>query len=255
MYYKGLINFQIIFKRDDFNHISNPNIIEAIKQVISFCLISPDKREKEHAAQLSVYIQYLTSFYNWIEGRNIPDIHHGYTVIVEVLKRCIWLFSLPEPKRTTISRGYAKKFSKTFQYGLARMLSGIRAAFDPDLVGHTRIERDQLIRYIFDNKEGLGRGFLFNMLGRFAFVKRVSQLPIQEIEVTERLLIRPSGNQIRRINGWLDLGVSGCPVRVLAVPSTFGRDRVYFLFRANEHPAYQAHLQLSPKSVPFRSFN
>ena len=251
MSYKKLRNFQSIINRKDFNYISDKKKIKDLEKIILYSISNPDGNESNYIKLLEEFLENLTSFYNSIEGHNIPDIKKGYLIVFEELKKCINLFSEPEFKRKSISRGYSKKFNKTFLHGLSKSLKGIRAAFDPDIISSTKIERGQVVRYILDDNEGLGKKFLFNKSGRHAFVNRVGNLNMQELIVTTRLLMRPSGNQIRWYNGWRDLGISGTQVRILSKHKILGKDKVYFLYKLNEHLAYQTQLNISPDGCEF----
>lgn len=250
MSYKNLKNFQVIFNREDFNYISDHKKIKEIEEII-FCILNPDNRESIHIKSLEEFLENLTTFYNSVAGHNIPNIKRGYLIVFEELQKCIKLFSEPELKRRSISRGYCKKFNKNFLYGLSKLLDGIRAAFDSDIISSTEINRNQYIRYILDNVEGLSKYFLFNKAGRHAFSNKIGGLNKQELIVTARLLIRPPSNQVRTFNGWRDLGLGHTPVRILSVHSSFGKSKVYFLYRLNEHDAYEAQLKKSPEKEVF----
>lgn len=251
MGYKNLRNFQTILNREDFNYISGHKKIKEVGEIILYHISNPDDRESIYIKLLEEFLENLISFYESIAGHNIPDIKRGYLIVIEELQRCIKLFSEPEFKRKSISRGYCKKFNKTFLYGLSKLLIGIRAAFDPDIISSTKISREQFIRYILDNVEGLGKKFLFNKKGSHAFENKISILNMRELIVTSRLLVRPSGNQIRTFNGWRDLGLGHAPVRILSEHRGFRKDKIYFLYRLNEHAEYEAQLRTSPDKVAF----
>lgn len=136
-------------------------------------------------------------------------------------------------------------------FGLSKLHDGIRAAFDPDIISSTKINTEQFVRYILDNAEGLGRTFLFHKTGRHSFVNKIGSLNMQELKVTARLLMRPSGNQVRTYHGWRDLGLGQTPIRILSAHRFLGRDRVYFLFRLSEHAAYDAQIEIPPDKVVF----
>jgi len=251
MSYKNLENFQSIFNRSDFNYISNHKKIKEIEEIILYCITNPNGKESSYVQLLEIFLKNLNSFYKSITGDNIPDMKKGYSIVFEELQRSIELFSEDELKRRSISRGYCKKFNKTCLYGLSKLLDGIRVAFDPDVVTSVNIEEAQYIRYILDDKEGLGKLFLFNKIGRHSFINKIDTLNMQELAVTVRLLIRPSGNQIRTINGWRDVGLGYTPVRLLCERRAFRKDKVYFLYRLNEHSAYKSQLETSPNKVAF----
>jgi len=250
MSYRNLRNFQNIFNRADFNYISDNKNINDISNIILHRISVPDGRESAHVRLLEKFLKNLDSFYKSISGNN-PNFNKGYSVIQRELTRCINLFSERESERRSISRGYCKKFSKTFLHGLSKLLDGIRAAFDPDIISKTNIDRDQFVRYILNNVEGLRKRFLFNKRGRHAFVNKIPLLNIQELIVTERLLLRPSAGQIRIFHDWKDLGLGHAPIRLLVKPGRLGKKKVYFLYKANEHNAYENQLATPPSEVAF----
>lgn len=251
MSYKNLKNFQTILNCKYFNYISDHKKIKEVEEIILYYISNPDGREAIHINILKEFLENLISFYNSIAGHIIPDIKSGCLIVLEELQRCIKLFSEQEFKRKSISRGYCKKFNKTFLYGLSKLLNGIRTAFDPDIISSTKIEREQFVRYILNKVEGLGKKFLFNNAGRHAFANKIGTLNMQELIVTSRLLIRPSGNQVRTFNGWRDLGLGHAPVRILSDHRVLRKDKIYFLYRLNEHVAYEAQLRTSPDKVVF----
>jgi len=254
MSYKKLQNFRMIFKRPDFEYVSEIRKIDEIEKIIMFNLRMPDGREASYVVILERYFQNLNFFYESVMGHNIPDINEGYHMIKNILVRCITFFSEKDPKqiimRSSISPGYCKKFSATFLFGLSLLLRGIRIAFDPGIVSRTNIDRNQLVRYILDSREGLGRRFIFNTKGRHAFVNKITTLSNDQVIVTERLLVKP-GNQVRSFNGWIDLGERGTLVRILGEHRTLGKDKIHFLYKVNEHVEYESQLQTSPDKVAF----
>lgn len=104
---------------------------------------------------------------------------------------------------------------------------------------------------MFDTVEGLGRKFLFNKLGKHAFTNKIIRLNRQELVITLRLLVLPS--QIRKYNGWIDIGSGQAPVRILMASRILGKDKIYFLYKINEHPTYQAQLLVSPDKTEFEA--
>jgi len=249
MSYKKLKNFQPIFDRPDFSYISDLTKIEEIANIILFYISNPDGKEASYIKLIEEFIKNLTSFYDSIAGYNVPNIKKGYLIVLDELQRCIRLFSGSESERRDISKRYLKKFTKTFLYGLSKLYDGIKAAFDPDIISSTKIDRNQFVRYILNSVEGLGKKFLFNGTGRHAFLNKINLLNMQELIATSRLLTKPSTNQIRMVNGWIDLGLGHTPVRILAKRKYFGKQRICFLYRLNEHNDYEAQLQISPDQV------
>ncbi len=240
--YKKLENFQTIFVRDDFNYVSDNKNIENVQKIILYDISNPNGQEPIDIALLEKFLSNLTAFYNWIRIKKniLKDIPNGYGVIREELQRCIRLFSEPKFKRISISKREYNKFNKNFLYGLSKLLSGIREAFDPNNIGYTNIDRESLVRHLFNNVEGLGRRFLFNKKGAHAFANKIWDFTMDELKVISRLLIRP-GNNVRTINKWRDLGGGEGPVRILCEGN-----KVYFLYHANEHPIYEKQLETSP---------
>jgi hypothetical protein len=255
MGYKNLKNFKTIFNRPDFDYVSDQGKIKNVVEIIRYRLLAPSAGAQYSAQELNVFVENLETFYESIVGRNIPDLQRGFSAAVEVLQTCIGIFKQPELKRANISRAYIRKFYKRFLHGLSVMLKGIRIAFDPDIISSTGIDSKQLKKYMLDNKEGLGRHFLFNNLGRNAFARRIKDddIPIKELIVAERLLLRPSANQVRTYHGWKDLGLNHAPVRILSQQRTFGKERVYFFYRSGEHREYENQLVISPDKVDFRA--
>ena len=251
MSYRNLRHFQTIFNRKDFNYISDHKKIKEIEEIILYRISNPHDREVVYIKSLEEFLKNLTVFYNSVAGQNIPNIKKGYLIVLEELQKCIRLFSEPEFKRKNISRRYCEKFNKIFLYGLSTLLKGIRDAFDPDIISVTNINKTQFVRNILDNIEGLGRIFLFNKAGKHSFVNKINELNMQELIVTARLLIRPSGNQIRTFNGWRDLGLGHAPVRILSEHKKFRKDKIYFLYRLNEHAAYENQLKNPPSKAHF----
>lgn len=256
MSYKKLKNFQTIFNREDFNYISDDSRdgnIEQISKIILYHVSTSDGKEKVYIKILGKFIENLDSFYEWINAKEIPDIKKGYFICREELIRAIKLLNEPDFKRIAISKGSLNRFNKLFLYGLSVLLIGIRIAFMPELVKTTNINKEQLVRYFFDENEGLRKKFLFNKRGKHSFANKILFLNKGELIVTERLLLRLPRNQIRTYNGWMDLGYGDTPVRILIYPHSFGRDRVFFLYKNNdrEKPYYQSQLKEHPKNVYF----
>ncbi|MFA6088346.1 MAG: hypothetical protein WC755_00650 [Candidatus Woesearchaeota archaeon] len=251
MGYKNLIKFKSILESEEFDYISNHKNIKIIEDIISNGVLYSNGLESDYSKLLNIFLGNLNVFYNSIQGINVPDIRKGYLLSSEELQRAINLLLEPESKRNNLSRVYYRQFSKKFLSGLSELLSGIRVAFDPEIISFTKINTNQLIRYILNDAEGLGKFFLFNRTGRHAFLNKINQLNKQELITTIKLLTRPSKSQIRFINGWRDLARGGAPVRILSEHRLFRKDKVYFLYKVNEHSPYEAQLNITPDKSPF----
>ena len=251
MKYNTLNNFQHIFEREDYAHICNKNHIEQISSIFLNSLSNPDGKESLYKTIAIKYLENLTSFLTWLQTKDIPDLAEAYKILSEEIKRAINLLGESEVKRRSISSGYCKKFNKIFLYELTILNKGIEFSFDPEIISSTNINREQIIRYLFDNKVGLGRKYLYNKIGKHSFVNKVPLLNRLELIFSLKLLTRPSHNDVRTFNKWRDLGSGQAPVRLLVAEKLLGKDKIYFLFRINEHPAYQAQLLVHPEKVAF----
>src|SRR3989344_7651402 len=105
-----------------------------------------------------------------------------------------------------------KKFFKNFTHGLNRLLIGIRIMFDPDIVGNTSITREQLVNFILNKEEGLGRKYEFNTIGKNSFVSSIYNLNNKELIAAEKMLSNPR-IKVSRFGGgrkieWKSLGES-----------------------------------------------
>lgn len=242
MTYKNLKNFQKIFSRADFNYVSEHVNIYEISELILLHASYPDGKEQDYIFKLESFLNNMASFINWINGKKIKNIENGYHFSEQILSQVLRILKQPDFKRTAISGAYLKKFNKVFLYGLSAILKGIRTAFNPDVVSSTRINEDQLRRYILDKIEGLGKKYLFNTTGRDAFVNKIGSLNRYQLIIVERLLFTLPSSQLRKYNNWLDLGLGNTPVRILIRPRSLRKDEVYFLFMAKEHSNYTWHL-------------
>lgn len=240
-----LKNFQSIFNREDFTYISDLNIIKEIRKIIIYCIPNRGCRDAYHIGILKSFLKNLKSFFDWLGAYNIPDIEFGYSNIEKILRECIQSIS----KERIISDSEAKAMDNKFLYSLSRLLVGIKIAFEPEFVKSTNIGKKEYLRYILDKVEGLGRGFLFNTKGKHAFVNKIGKLNMEELVTTVRLLVRPSKNQIRFYNGWVDLGRKKDKVRILMI--NHRKHRVYFLYKRNEHKEYSIQLMIPPEKVEF----
>ena len=166
---------------------------------------------------------------------------------MKVLDLILNLFEKRSEERMKIGRGYLKDFIKDFLYGLNRINNGLKMAFDPEFVGKTKITTRQLASFILDRKTGLGTKFVFNREGRDSFIRKLPRLNTQELIAVERLLLKPE--LTRHENGWADLGKSREPVRILC-----HNERVYYLFRLNEHTTYESYLdRIPPEKAVFKA--
>lgn len=252
--YKDLKKFKVIFDRDDFSFISDQRNIVAVSEIIQVHVRFLDGKEETYRQILIRFLQNLVSFYQWLNCKEIIKINEGYTAIQTEVVRAVNLLQEPEVKRKSISKGYLRKFKDNFLNGLTVFLVGIRTLFDPEYTSSTGINREQIIKYILDNVEGLGKRFIFNIQGNHAFANKVTMLNRQELLIVLRLLVRPSTNQIRTYNGWIDLGINASPVRILLTsPKMFGKKKVYYVFKVNEHIEYSAKLSILPENCTFNA--
>lgn len=253
MAYKNLKNFEHIFGREDFNYISDLGHIKVITEILLYHLAVPDGKESTYIGLLEECVENLDSFCIWVKGSIIPYLQEGYIISKKELARAISILKSPENKRASISGGYLRKFNKSFLYGLSRLLEGIRTAFDPSVVSKTNIDKDQLVRYFFDKKEGLGSRFLLNKIGNHAAANKLGFLTRDELIETIRLLLKQSHVRTTR-NGWIDLGSKAAPIRILLIKHKllgFGRDIVCFIFRLAEHRDYDKQLNIPSQKVRF----
>lgn len=248
MSYKKLQNLRYIFNRADYDYLSDNNKIKILRLRLEYNLYSPTSLDSVYKSDIKDYLNALESFCGWL---NSAPITAGSAFCKEQLQEILKLFEQSTEVRILLaSRG--KKLFKNLCTGLSIILDGVRLSFDPNNIGSTNITEDQIIKYIQDGNEGLGRKYRFNTAGKYAFANKISQLSKQELIVTMRLLMRPSGNQIRTINKWKDLGIGGSIIRILVEPHTFKKDKAFYLFRLNEHDAYQHHLQFFPDRCTFQ---
>ena len=259
MSYEKLKNFQVIFGREDFNYISDSNKIKEIKMIMEN-ISKPfnDGQKLYYTDLLKKFSENLTSFYNQLiphhkdTEKNLGDIESSYSIIYEKVEQCIKVFDEPDSKREKISKGYCRKLSKSFLYGLTKLLKGVRIAFEFSNIYLTKINREQLIKYIPDKREGLGRRYLFNKMGKYSFMKRIENFQKEELIEVIRLLTNPAEKQIRKQGNWLDLGYGKDVIRILCVHSPIGKDKVWFLFKTKEHNVYEKMLRSSsPKTAQF----
>lgn len=255
MSYKNLKNFRYIFSRTDFNFLCDTPNIKQISEIVLYNLPAQNGNEPAYIELLTDFLKNLNSFYTWIDGNNIPDIKESYTILKQELERYINILRMPESKiyeRSSISKGYLRKFNKSFLYGLSKLLDGIRSAFEPSFIAATNIEREQLVKYILDTVEGFGNRFLFNKTGKNAPSNKLKSLERNELIETLGLLSNPSQARTTR-NGWIDLGLRACPVRVLLIKHrNFGlvrKDIVAFVFRRSEHRDYDDQLDILTDKV------
>lgn len=252
MSYKKLKNFQAILNREDFNYISNNYNIKELKILVLLIPTILESDIRPVNSKIKIYLRNLDSFYNWTRN-SIPEIREGCLISRTELLRFIGLFEEELDRRKTVGYHQLKKFFKKFISGLNKLLIGIGIMFDPDIVGNTTVTREQLASYILDKKEGLGRKYEFNTLGKESFVNMLSALDNKELIATEKMLVNP---QIRKYHtggagfgDWRVLGESRDPVRIL-----LKRKRVYFLFRVTSgHETYDRIARIPPTKFKFSS--
>lgn len=233
MSYKTLTKFQRIIGRKDFDFISESSnislIINLIRQ-LSTGSISPSKQKF-----LTTYKDSLVSFYDSFQRNNIPDLRNGFSVCISIIERVLSLVQKQPSQLKFISRGILRKEGRKFLYGLNRIASGLRIAFDPQIIRKMVITREQLAMYILDEVEGLGKKYLFNLKGNYSPLQRINSLSREELLDVIRVL-KDSTNIRKLKNGWTDYGKgSNISVRLLGVQRKFGKSKIYFLFTMREH--------------------
>lgn len=250
MAYEKLSNFTAIFRRADFDFISDISKINEVCSLISRISRTQGAEASKALELLKAYSDKLRSFYIWL-NTTLPDVQQGFlkasqslgTAISFLEKHDLW-------QRSMVPERQLSKVTRDFLSGLSVLLSGIRAAFDPDIVSSTAINEEQMRRYFLDEKEGLGARFKYNRNGRHAFANKLGRLGKELLVIAMRLLIRPAGS-VRSFNGWLDFGEGRAMLRILA--DATGR-KIYFLYvarQSSEHDAYKAQLRVSPSGVLF----
>src|SRR3989344_5038341 len=203
-------SFQPVFKRPDFDAISDLNSVVLIADQILFMMHIPSAEDRAYAGILDDYLRNLQSFSAWINARNVPDLAQGIANCTSSLSEAIGVFNGPVEKRS-LYENRRNKLIKMFLGSISVITRGLRVAFYPDVLSSTNITVEQVLRYIFDKSVGLGRKFLFNKRGVHSFVNKVYSLNVQELLVVLRLLTNPSGSQVRTFNKWRDLGSGGAP--------------------------------------------
>jgi len=255
MSYKKLAKFQTIINRGDFTYISNHRNMGQVIEIIMYHLNSPGRGDKGNQLMLKAYLDNLDSFGSWFSVDGIREIEHGWITARGELIRVIKLFDQELFKRKSISKGVLKRFTKHLTYGLSRLLSGIRAAFDPAIISNTKITTGQLAEFILNEKVGLGKKYIFNKHGRTSFIVKLPQLNRQELLATHRILHNPTGHNIRSLKGWIDMGAGNFPVRLLVQKNVIGRSRVFFLYTNSDTDkrAYRNQLSTPPGRVIFEA--
>lgn len=247
--YDLLNAFSVIFERSDFTFISlRPNVDRVVK-ILNYDLYS-EGDVSELIDFLRIYLHSLESFHSWINApREAVDLISSLTQARSVVEQAIRLLSLDASMRVKIPRNQGKRMADDFIYSLSKLVAGLKLAFDPDIIIATAITRDQFARYFLNRVVGLARNFAFNSIGRHSSANKIAELDKRQLSVTERLLLREHGQE-RTFGGWRDYGERGTAVRILAKGVVSGRSRVYFIYRVNEHPAYQD--QLNNPNADFR---
>jgi len=160
------------------------------------------------------------------------------------------MLQLDRMKRAGMSGNYRKKFQRLFLHSLNMLLSGIRIVFDPDSMTGSNITQEQIALYILDKKEGLGRKYVFNSKGRYAFANRLKDMSRQELLAIERLLLHPERQTRASNTGWLEFGRGQSP-RILAQRNVLGKSAAFYLFKVAEHRDYENQLNLLPSKASF----
>ncbi|MBI4016712.1 MAG: hypothetical protein HY363_03390 [Candidatus Aenigmarchaeota archaeon] len=253
MAYAELANFRKIINRPDFDYVSDKNNIKAIENIILYKIASPDGNENVYIETINKFSDTLMNFCVWMKGKgwNLQtnfDFDAGCAKTVQELQRTANLLRETPDRRKHISMSNVKKFLDFFFLGLAKIYKGIKISFDQDILGLTNIKEDQIIRYFLDKVEGLGKMFAFNTSGTNAAARKIPALNKLELITAERLLRKPSDNQVRTFGGWRDIGARGTLVRILQEPGT---NKIYYVFKIAEHRDYQKQLNVPPSRCRF----
>jgi len=244
--HQKLERFRKIIHRSDFEHVLDMKMINTI--ILEY-LPNPGN-ESLYVHKIEEFLNNLESFCRWIGG-DIKNIKKGYVACEEELIKVIKLFKEQPLRRKAIPGKHLRKINKNFLYGLLRISKGVVEAFSPEIIGKTNLKPDQITRYILDDDVGLGKRFEFNSKGGYAFARKLGELNRQELVAVIKLLLKPSGNQVRLFNGWKDLGRGRAPIRILAKYKFLRKPRIYFLYRINEHPQYTRQLRIPSDEVSF----
>ncbi len=247
MKYEKLEYFNHIFRQPAYHYISDKGLILQIRDVLQFHIADPGKNAAVSIKTIEEFLHNLEQFYTQIRGNTLKK---GYLLCEEILIHALKLLREPVLRRKTIPHRHLKKLSKKFLVAMSELYKGVIGAFDPDEIGSTSMTTEQIIQYIFDGVVGLKTQFSFNKTGKYSFARRIHNLDKHELVVVVRLLTRPSGGQVRRFNGWMDLGLGHTPVRMLG-ERTLLRKKIYFLYKLSEHREYERQIRTSPKQAEF----
>ncbi len=250
MAYEKLSNFRGILRREDFDFISDISKVNEVCSLIKKISLMPGAEVNKALELLKAYSDKLRSFYIWL-NTSLPDVQQGFSIVSQALAAAINFLGKHETwQRTMVPERQLSKVKKDFLAGLSVLLSGIRAAFDPDIISATGIDERQMARYFLDKTEGLGARFKYNKNGRHAFANSLGKLKKELLITAMRLLLRPAGS-VRTFNGWLDFGEGRNMLRILA--DSTGR-KMYFLYvarQSSEHDSYKEQLRTPPSKVRF----
>ena len=252
MSYKNLRNFQTILNRKDFNHISDHTKIKEIEDIILYRISNPDGSEAIYTKMLKEFLENLNVFYISIASHNVPDINRGYSIVFEELQRCINLFSEHKFKRKSISRGYCKKFNKTFLAGLNLIYLGLDDSFKLD--GGISLGNDYFANYLINSTTGLGNAYLFNE----SVINEIKSNNFSKKALQQFLLNLKKNHKIRDVgNGWQKYGSGrGDDYRAYGTKKhLFHKSRIYILIPNS--PAIKNRMDNyvrdnKPASAPFR---
>ncbi len=241
--FEQLARFNKILNNSDLEFIANE--CSTVSKILYF-LNNPSNKDEKNIRSLQSFLNHLARLYEWAKTKKLPILDKAYLVISKLLVQGIRILKANPEYRRAISRGYCHKLKKVFLKGLQMLVNGLYVMFDPDIVSFTRINEKQLRNYFLNKDYGLASKFSFNTKGDYAFVKKIEELNKQELIIVERLLLKPS-NQVRTVNGWMDLGMKKCPVRILCSE----HNKVCFLYKNNnkEKPAYEEQLKTPPSEV------
>ena len=121
--YKKLQNFNLIFNRSDFSHISDLSGINRVLGIILQDAELQNGNKGESARILNDYQESLESFYRWLNTQRVAPINEGFELCSSIILRIKKIIDLDAFRKMQISKGYRKKFKKLFLYGLSQLVN------------------------------------------------------------------------------------------------------------------------------------
>lgn len=235
---ESLSNFKDIFERDDFSYVCDK------MSVVCDLIIKvkyPDVGDRKDLLSVGKkYVECLNSFAEWINPVRVPSIIESCKGAVATINWAISMHSQPDEKKSAISRGYINQMKRRFSSFLSSLLIGIRAIFDPDIISESNITQRQIAKYILHKKEGYGRFYLFNKAGGYyAFAKHIFDNEFDRHHAIEAFWNLKQKREYKR-NGKLIVWGDG-DVRIHLSTHTFGKTRIYSVYRANNGTEHEQH--------------